>query len=100
MLNPISVLENAADAHVRFGSGAALPSGVRTAQSPCTGAVMFARPRAFRAVDVFGSSRMAADLNEALGQRNTGKQYPHTTRITAPSGGAKGPHPAREPVPV
>ena len=100
MLTTISALENAADARVRFGSGAALPSGVRTTQSPCTGAVMFARPRAFWAADVFGSSRMAADLTEALGQRNTGKQYPHTTRIAALSGGAKGPHPVREPVPV
>jgi hypothetical protein len=98
MLNTISALETAVDAHAAFGTGAVLPSGVRTtAQSSCTGAVL-ARPRAFWATDVFGRSRMAADLNVALGQRNSGKQYPHTTRIAAPSGGAKGPHPAREPV--
>ncbi len=98
MLNAISGLENAAEAHAGFGMGAALPLGVlTTAQFPCTGAVL-ARPRAFWAVDVFGRSRMAADLNVTLGQRNSGKQYPHTTRIAAPSGGAKGSHPAREPV--
>ncbi len=97
MLNTISGLETAAEARARFGMGAVLPSGVQTAQPPCTGAVL-ARPRAFWAADVFGKSRMAADLDVALGQRNSGKQYPHTTRIAAPSGDAEGPHPAREPV--
>ncbi len=97
MLNAISGLETAAESHAAFATGAVLPSGVRIAQSPCTGAVL-ARPRAFWAADVFGRSRMAADLNVALGQHNSGKQYPHTTRIAALSGGAKGPHPAREPV--
>lgn len=99
MLNMLSDLEAVAEAHAGFGMGAALPSGVQTAQPACTGAAP-ARPRAFWAADVFGRSRMAAALNVALGQRNSGKQYPHTTRIAAPSGGAKGPHPVREPVPV
>jgi hypothetical protein len=97
MVNIISGLETAVETRAAFGTGTALPSSVRTAQSPCTGVVL-ARPRAFWAADVFGRGRMAADLNVALGQRNSGKQYPHTTRIVAPSDGAKGPHPAREPV--
>jgi hypothetical protein len=97
MLNTNSGLETAAEARAAFGTGTALPSVVLTAQSPCTGVVL-ARPRAFWAAGVFGRGRMAADLNDALGQRNSGKQYPHTTRIVAPSDGAKGPHPAREPV--
>jgi hypothetical protein len=97
MLNTISGLETAAEAHAAFGMGAALPSGVRTAQPACTGAVL-ARPRAFWAAGLLGRSRVAADLKVGLEQRNSGKQYPHTTRIVAPSGDAKGPHTAREPV--
>ena len=96
MLNTISGLETATEAYAGFGMGAVLPSGVRSAQSPCTGAAL-ARPRAFWAADVFGW-RKVADLNVALEQRNSGKQYPHTTRIVAPSGDAEGPHTAREPV--
>jgi hypothetical protein len=99
MLNMISDLEAAAETRAGFGTGAVLPSGIRTAQPLRAGAAL-ARPRAFWAADVIGRSRMAADLNVAPGQRNSGKQYPHTTRIAAPSGGAKGPHPVREPVPV
>ena len=95
MLNTISGLETAAEARAPFGMGAALPSGVQAAQLSCTGGV---RRRAFWAADVFGRSRMAAQLNVALGQRNSGKQYPHTTRIAAKSGDAEGPHTAREPV--
>jgi hypothetical protein len=96
VLNTISDLETAVEAHAPFGMGAALPSGVQAARLSCTGA---AHPRAFWAADVFGRSRMAAQLNVALGQRNSGKQfYPHTTRIAAKSGDAEGPHTAREPV--
>ena len=102
MLNTISGLETATEAYAGFGMGAVLPSGVRSAQPVCTGAALARpRPRALWAADVFGR-REAAELNVALkgkhGQRNAGKQYPHTTRIAAPSGDAKGPHTAREPV--
>jgi hypothetical protein len=96
MLNTISGLETATEAYAGFGMGAVLPSGARSAQPVCTGAAL-ARPRAFRAADVFGW-RKVADLNVALEQRNSGKQYPHTTRIVAPSGDAEGPHTARDPV--
>jgi hypothetical protein len=96
MLNTISGLETATEARAGFGMGAVLPSGIRPAQPPCTGAAL-ARPRAFWAADASGQ-RKAADLTVALGQRNSGKHYPHTTRIAVPSGDAKGPHTAREPV--
>ncbi len=96
MLNTISGLETATEAYAGFGMGAVLPSGVRSAQPACTGAAL-ARPRAFWAADVFGR-RNAADLNVAPEQRNSGKQFPHTTRIAAPSDDAEGPHTAREPV--
>jgi hypothetical protein len=100
MLTMISDLETAAEVRAPFSEGACLPSVVvRTARSH-EGAISFARPRAFWAADVFGRRHQAADLNVALGQPNPGKpNYPYTTRIAA-SGGAKGPHPAREPEPV
>src|SRR5258708_12657425 len=78
MLNAISGLETAAESHAAFATGAVLPSGVRIAQSPCTGAVL-ARPRAFWAADVFGRSRMAADLTFALAPPTSANQYPHPT---------------------
>ena len=95
MLNTISDPETAVEARAPFGMGAALPSGVQAARRSGTGA---AHPRAFWAADVLGRSLMAAQLNVAPGQRNSGKQYPHTTRIAAKSGDAEGPHTAREPV--
>jgi hypothetical protein len=98
MLNMISGLETATEAYAGSGMGAVRPSGVRSAQPRCTGvALARPRPRAYWAADVFGQ-RKPADLNVALELRNAGKQYPHTTRIAVPSGDAKGPHPAREPV--
>jgi hypothetical protein len=97
MLNTVSGPEIAAEARAGFGMGAVLPSGIRTAQPACTGARL-ERRRAFWAADIFGNSRMA-NLKVALGQRNSGnKQYPHTTRVAAPSGDREGPHTAREPV--
>ncbi len=99
MLNLLSDLETAAEAHAPFSAGACLPSGpVQTAQ-PRKVAVTYARPRAFRAADVFGHGRPAADLAVALGQQDSQKKNPYMTRIAA-SGGAKGPHPAREPEPA
>jgi hypothetical protein len=100
MLTMISDLEAAADAHAPFSEGACLPpAAVRTAR-PHRGAAAFARPRASWAADVFGQRRPSDDLGVVLGQPNSGKQnYPYTTRIAA-SGGAEGPHPAREPEPV
>jgi hypothetical protein len=99
MLNMVSDVEAAADARTPFGEGACLPSvAVRIAQ-PHRRTVAFARPRAFWAADVIGQRRQASGLGVALGQPNPSKQnYPYPTRIAAASGGAKGPHPARDPV--
>jgi hypothetical protein len=100
MMNLLSGFEAAAEAHTSFGAGACLrPAAVRTAQ-PRKGAVTFARPRASWASDVFGQRHAAAGLAVAFGQPNPHKPNPYTTRIAAMSGGAKGPHPAREPEPV
>jgi hypothetical protein len=102
MLNTNSDSEMSANARTPFGAGVGLLSAaVRTSQ-PRQGSVAFVRPRphASWAAAAFGPRLQAADLGMALGQRNPGKQYPTTTRIAAASGGAKGPHPEREPVPV
>jgi hypothetical protein len=100
MVNLLSGLEAAADARTSFDEGACLrPAAVRTAQ-PAQGAATFARPRAFWASDVFGQRHPAAGLTVAFGQPNPYKPNPYMTRIAAASGGAKGPHPAREPEPV
>jgi hypothetical protein len=99
MLNKVSDVEAAAAARTPFGEGACLPSvAVPTAQSH-RWAVEYARPRAFWAADVFGQRHTASDRGMALGQPNPSKQnYPYPTRIAAASGGALGPHPARDPV--
>jgi hypothetical protein len=101
MLNILSDSETgAADARTPFSVGACLPpAAVRTAQ-PRKGAFVFVRPRAFWAADVFGQRHPVPVRGMALGQPNPSKpNYPYTTRTIA-SGGAKGPHPAREPDPV
>jgi hypothetical protein len=99
MLNKVSEIEAAAAARTQFGEGACLPPvAVRAAQEHRF-AVVYARPRAFWAADVFGQRHSASDRGMALGQPNPSKQnYPYPTRIAAASGGAKGPHPARDPV--
>ena len=100
MLNFESDLEAVATAREPFSMGACLPSAVIAPARPLMGAIAFARPRAFSGTDVSGRRHAAAGLSAALGQPTQRKQnYPYTTRIAA-SGGAKGPHPAREPEPV
>lgn len=100
MLNLTSDFEAVATAREPFSMGACLPSAViRPVRLP-EGAMAFARPRAFWTTDGSGRRHAAAGQSAALGQPTQRKQnYPYTTR-TAASGGAKGPHPAREPVPV
>jgi hypothetical protein len=100
MLTMNSDLEAAAVARAPFSMGTCLPSAVvRTAQSR-KGAIAFARPRAFWATDVSGRRHPVSELSAVLGQPSQSKQnYPYMTRIAA-GGGAKGPHPARDPGPV
>ena len=100
MLNSNSDFEAVATARAQSSMGTRLPSAViRPVRLP-EGAIAFARPRAAWATDGSGRRHPAAGLSAALGQPTQRKQnYPYTTRIAA-SGGAKGPHPAREPDPV
>ena len=100
MLNSNSDFEAVATARAQSSMGACLPSAViRPVRLP-EGAIAFARPRAAWATDGSGRRHPAAGLSAALGQPTQRKQnYPYSTRIAA-SGGAKGPHPAREPDPV
>jgi hypothetical protein len=99
MLNMISDLE-AAEARAPFSVGACLPSVVVRPDRPHEGTVAFTHPRAFWGAAARRQRSIAAGHGMALGQPNpVKKQYPYPTRIAA-SGGAKGPHPAREPEPV
>jgi hypothetical protein len=99
MLTMDSGLE-AATARAPFSMGTCLPSAVGGAAQPRKGAMAFARPRAFWATDVSGRRHPASAFSAAIGQPSQSKQnYPYTTRIAA-GGGAKGPHPARDPRPV
>jgi len=99
----LSDFEAAAEARTSFGTGACLRlAAVRTAQ-PHTGPALFGRTREFWASDVFGQRQAAAGLGVALGQPNPYQPYKpnnYMARIAAASGGAKGPHPAREPEPA
>ena len=101
MLNLTSDLEAVATAREPFSMGACLPSAVIAPARPPMGAIAFARPRAFSGTDVSGRRHPAAGLSAALGQpaQQRKQNYPYSTRIAA-IGGAKGPHPAREPDPV
>jgi hypothetical protein len=106
MLNIFSSLETAAGARAGSGPGALLPGYVGTVNLNGTGATARPRPRppAVSPADVFGHGRMAAFQGTAAGQgqpfglQNTCEKYAHTTRIAAASGGALGPHSARDPV--
>jgi hypothetical protein len=100
------------------GRGAILPSAATTPQPRIEPFVFYARPRAswdggltaqpgLRRIAANPSLTGLGDLgNQGLlvGPRDaymhctTGKQFPYTTRFAAPSGDAKGPHPARDPV--
>jgi hypothetical protein len=106
MLNILSNPETAAGARAGSGLGAFLPGHVGTVKPSSTGAMALRRPRprAVSPADVFGHGRTAAFQGTAAGQgqpfglQNNCEKYAHTTRIAAASGGASGPHPARDPV--
>jgi hypothetical protein len=97
MLNIVSDIETAVGARAGSGTGALLRPGVAGSTLAGTADVVFARPRAIRATDAFGQRRTAAQA-VGLGQCSTRKQNLNMTRIAAPSGGAMGSHPPREPV--
>ena len=99
MLNNVSDIEAAAAVRTPFGEGACLPSVVVLTAQSHRWAVEHARPRAIWAADVLGQRHTAPGRGMAPGQPNPSKQnYPYPTRIAAASGGAMGPHPARDPV--
>ena len=104
MLNMISNPETAAELCAGSALGAFLPQGVGTVMVGGTGAGSVARPRAVWTPDGSGQCRDAAGQDPAIGRgqplglQNPSKQYPHSTRIAAASGGGLGPHSARDPV--
>jgi len=96
--NVISAAEAAAEARAGSCPGAVLPEGFGADVASGTGVVSYARPRAVWGVDVFAAGRMATSQDQPLGLQCPSLHYPHKTRIVAASGGALGPHPARDPV--
>jgi hypothetical protein len=100
----------AASARMRPSAGAILRCGLRTwlpggAEVAGQSALLAGR-RARGEVGLFGGCNHAAGLARFAMQQRTGKKYLHSTkmyarptiRIAATSGGAQGPHPARDPV--
>jgi hypothetical protein len=82
MLNILSNTETAADPCAGSVPGAVLPGYVGTVEPGGTGALVRPRPRA----------------GQQFGPQISCEKYAHMTRIAAASGGASGPHPARDPV--
>ena len=104
MLNIFSSLETAAGARAGSGLGACLPGRVGTVDPSSRVVMARPRPRAASPAGVYGHSRAAAFQGTSAGQgqpfglQNNCEKYALTTRIAAASGGASGPHPARDPV--
>ena len=101
MVNSISDVTAAAAARVVDcwpAMGAFLPGGVNAVHQFPSGALWFARPRAISGASTLGLGRKAAVHGLLQGQPSIRKQYPIMTRSAAATGGALGPHPARDPV--
>jgi hypothetical protein len=119
MLNILSNTETAADPRAGSAWGAFMPGYVGTVEPNGTGAMVRPRPRPVANVGAFGyrdgngngNSTAAAFQSTAASPaspsqpsgpaselHNSCEKYAHTTRIAAASGGASGPHPARDPV--
>jgi len=106
MLNIFSSLETAAGARAGSGLGACLPSRVGTVDPSSRVVMARPRPRAVSPAGVYGHSHSrtapfqgtSAGQGQPFGLQNNCEKYALTTRIAAASGGASGPHPARDPV--
>ena len=94
-------------AHVPFGLGAVMPSVALVGGPRTVPGALFARSRAPWAAGATWQRRIDAQPQAAnpcglpaqpKPSNQSSKHYPHTTRIAAGDGGAKGPHPARDPV--
>jgi len=77
--------------------------GVRSMEAaigrPAAAAVVFPRPRPLSKSQLSKSQLSENQFGENQPfQEQSSQKYAHTTRIGAAGGGAKGPHPARDPV--
>lgn len=101
MLNLISDVTAAADTRTvdcQLATGAFLPGRVNAAHQCPGGVPMFARRRGSTGASLLGLRRKAAVHWLPQGQPSIRKQYSTMTRSAAATGGALGPHPARDPV--
>jgi hypothetical protein len=98
VLNMNSDTEIAMKPLPRFGMGSCLRALIPSATPASTCTVAFARPRTSAAAGALKLRSVLAATGYATDLQLNGEQFAHTTLITASSGGALGPHPAREPV--
>jgi hypothetical protein len=101
MLNSISDVVAPAATHAmdrRPATGAFLPVWADAVRQRPSGARVFARPGGVAGAGAFGLGRKAAVHGLPQGQPSVRKQYLIMARRAAASGGALGPHPARDPV--
>ncbi len=83
--------------------GCVADPGVRSMEAaigrPAAAAVVFPRPRPLGKNQLSKNqlSENQVSKNQPF-QEQSSQKYAHTTRIAAAGGGAKGPHPARDPV--
>ncbi|MGO9082082.1 MAG: hypothetical protein ACLQDY_24120 [Streptosporangiaceae bacterium] len=94
----LTIMSTVKDADTRGWSvpDACLPASTGAIGAAGIADVAFARPRADSAPVMAGPAIPAGLPLAQFAQ----KQYAHTTRIVAPSGGLLGSHPAREPEPA
>jgi hypothetical protein len=98
VLNMNSDIEIAMKPLPRFGMGSWLCALIPSVTPASTCTVASVRPRTSTAANALKLRSILAETGYATDPQLTGEQFVHTTLISASSGGALGPHPAREPV--
>jgi hypothetical protein len=92
------VVETAVKPLPRFGMGSCLHGLISFATPASTRTVAFARPCTGTAAVAPKQRPVLAATGQAAGPQVGGDQFVYMALISATSGGALGPHPAREPV--
>ena len=98
MLSHVFAVDVAAMQRARFGAGTALLGNGSSRPRYRARSVAPAYPHRGMSLAAFGAGAPAATAAEPARMQRTTNKYADTTRIAPASGGAWGPHPAREPV--
>ena len=97
-MKPNSMADVAANTRDWSGMGTVLSCRGEAAPGDRALAMAVARPQVRPAAVHYPSGTYAAGRAELAQQQRASRKYAHTTRIASAFGGAKGPHPARDPV--